>query len=237
MTARVLYVTAHPDDENNGVLVRLSRGRGLRTALLTLTRGDGGQNEIGPELFDALGVLRTEELAAIHRYDGVEQYFGRAYEFGYSFSVEETFAKWGREATLGDVVRVVRAVPARRDPDPAPRSAGRRPASPGGGAARAGGLPRRRRSRALPEQLGRPAALAGAQDLPGRRRRRRAPREGTAAVSRAHRRLRPAARADLAAVRQRRRAAMHRSQGTSQLMAAPAEGDGVASCSSTASRR
>lgn len=108
-TARVLCVTAHPDDENNAVLVRLSRGEGIRTALLTETRGEGGQNAIGPELFDALGVLRSEELAAIHRYDGVEQYFGRAYEFGFSFSVEESYEKWGREETLGDIVRVVRA--------------------------------------------------------------------------------------------------------------------------------
>jgi LmbE family N-acetylglucosaminyl deacetylase len=105
---RVLYVTAHPDDEHNGVLVRLSRGLGLRTALLTVTRGEGGQNAIGPELGDALGVLRTEELMALHRYDGVEQYFGHAVDFGYSFSVEETFERWGREETLGDVVRVVR---------------------------------------------------------------------------------------------------------------------------------
>jgi LmbE family N-acetylglucosaminyl deacetylase len=108
-TGRVLYVTAHPDDEHNGVLVRLSRGLGLRTALLTVTRGEGGQNAIGPELEGALGVLRTGELLALHRYDAVEQYFGRAYEFGYSFSVEETFARWGREETLGDIVRVVRA--------------------------------------------------------------------------------------------------------------------------------
>ncbi len=108
-TGRVLYVTAHPDDEHNGVLVRLSRGLGIRTALLTLTRGEGGQNALGPELFDALGVLRTGELMALHRYDAVEQYFGRAYEFGFSFSVEETFAKWGHDDTLGDVVRVVRA--------------------------------------------------------------------------------------------------------------------------------
>ena len=108
-TGRVLYVTAHPDDEHNGVLVRLSRGLGLRTALLTITRGEGGQNALGPELFDALGVLRTGELMALHRYDAVEQYFGRAYEFGFSFSVEETLAKWGHDETLGDVVRVVRA--------------------------------------------------------------------------------------------------------------------------------
>ncbi len=109
VTGRVLYVTAHPDDEHNGVLVALSRGRGIRTGLLTLTRGEGGQNAIGPELFEALGVLRTEELAALHRYDGVEQYFGLAYEFGYSFSVEETFQKWGHDETLGDVVQRVRA--------------------------------------------------------------------------------------------------------------------------------
>jgi LmbE family N-acetylglucosaminyl deacetylase len=109
VSGRVLLVTAHPDDEHNGVLVRLSRGLGLRTALLCVTRGEGGQNAIGPELFDALGVLRTGELMAIHRYDGAEQYFGRAYEFGFSFSVEETLAKWGREETLGDIVRVVRA--------------------------------------------------------------------------------------------------------------------------------
>jgi LmbE family N-acetylglucosaminyl deacetylase len=109
VAGRVLYVTAHPDDEHNGVLVALSRGRGLRTGLLTLTRGEGGQNEIGPELSFALGVLRTEELAAVHRYDGVDQFFGRAWESGYSFSVEETFAKWGHDETLGDVVKVVRA--------------------------------------------------------------------------------------------------------------------------------
>jgi LmbE family N-acetylglucosaminyl deacetylase len=110
VTGRVLYVTAHPDDESNGVLVRLSRGLGLRTALLTLTRGEGGQNAIGPELGEALGVVRTEELLAVHREDGVEQYFARAYEFGFSLSAEETLAKWGHEETLGDVVRVFRTL-------------------------------------------------------------------------------------------------------------------------------
>jgi len=110
VTPRVLWVTAHPDDENNGMLVRLSRGFGVRTGLLTLTRGDGGQNAIGPELFDALAVLRSEELAALHRYDAVEQYFGLSVDFGYSFSVDETLAKWGREAALGDVVRIIRSL-------------------------------------------------------------------------------------------------------------------------------
>ena len=106
----VLYVTAHPDDENNGVLVALGRGRGLKTALLTATRGDGGQNEIGPELFQAIGILRAEELAGVHKWDGAEQYFTRANEFGYSFSVEETFDKWGKDEILRDIVRVVRTV-------------------------------------------------------------------------------------------------------------------------------
>jgi LmbE family N-acetylglucosaminyl deacetylase len=103
-----LYVTAHPDDENNGVLVALDRGRGIKTSLLTVTRGDGGQNEIGPELFQAIGILRSEELANVHRYDGVDQYHTRAYEFGYSFSVEETFEKWGKDAILGDIVKTIR---------------------------------------------------------------------------------------------------------------------------------
>jgi LmbE family N-acetylglucosaminyl deacetylase len=106
----VLMVTAHPDDENNGLLVKLSRGLGLRTALLTVTRGDGGQNEIGPELFQGIGILRAEELLLVHKYDGAEQYHTRAFEFGYSFSDEETFQKWGREEILEDVVRVVRKV-------------------------------------------------------------------------------------------------------------------------------
>ena len=104
----LLQTTAHPDDEDNGLLVLLSRGRGIRTALLTVTRGDGGQNEIGPELFEAIGILRTEELMAMHRQDGVEQYFTAAYEFGYSFSVQETLEKWGKKPTLGDIVRVIR---------------------------------------------------------------------------------------------------------------------------------
>jgi LmbE family N-acetylglucosaminyl deacetylase len=108
--AAALYVTAHPDDENNGVLVALDRGRGIKTSLLTVTRGDGGQNEIGPELFQAIGILRSEELAAVHRYDGVDQYFTRAYEFGYSFSVEETFEKWGKDAILADVVKAIRTI-------------------------------------------------------------------------------------------------------------------------------
>ncbi|MYN65400.1 MAG: PIG-L family deacetylase, partial [Acidobacteria bacterium] len=109
-TGVFLSVVAHPDDENNALLARLSQGEGHRTVLLSATRGDGGQNEIGPELFDALAVLRTEELHAAHRLDGAEQYFTRAVDFGYSFSVEETFERWGREEILGDFVRMIRTI-------------------------------------------------------------------------------------------------------------------------------
>jgi LmbE family N-acetylglucosaminyl deacetylase len=105
-----MMFTAHPDDENNSLLAKLAKGEGHRTVLLTATRGDGGQNEIGAELFDGLAVLRTEELLAAHRLDGAEQYFTRAVDFGYSFSIEETFARWGREEILGDMVRMIRTV-------------------------------------------------------------------------------------------------------------------------------
>src|SRR4051794_11989765 len=105
-----MHTTAHPDDENNGLLVMLNRGQGYRTTLATATRGNGGQNEIGPEIFEALGVLRTEELAALHRFDGAEQYFTRAVDFGFSFSVEETFQKWGHDEVLGDFVRLIRTI-------------------------------------------------------------------------------------------------------------------------------
>jgi LmbE family N-acetylglucosaminyl deacetylase len=104
----VLYVAAHPDDENTRLISYLSNGRMVRTGYLSLTRGDGGQNLIGPELGAALGVLRTQELLEARRIDGGEQFFTRAVDFGYSKSPEETLAKWGREAVLGDVVRVVR---------------------------------------------------------------------------------------------------------------------------------
>jgi LmbE family N-acetylglucosaminyl deacetylase len=107
-TATIMMATAHPDDENNGLLAMLSYGQGARTILASATRGDGGQNEIGPELFDALAVLRTEELLAAHRYDGAEQMFTRAVDFGYSFSIEETFEKWGRNEIVGDFARLMR---------------------------------------------------------------------------------------------------------------------------------
>jgi len=104
----VLYIAAHPDDENTRLISYLSNGKLVRTGYLSLTRGDGGQNLIGPELGDALGVLRTQELLEARRIDGGEQFFTRAVDFGYSKTPEETFEKWGREAVLGDVVRVLR---------------------------------------------------------------------------------------------------------------------------------
>src|SRR5438477_1371740 len=109
-TGIFLHTTAHPDDENNGLLVMLNRGQGYRTALATATRGNGGQNEIGPEIFEALGVLRTQELGALHRFDAAEQYFTRAVDFGFSFSIEETFEKWGRDEITADYVRLIRMI-------------------------------------------------------------------------------------------------------------------------------
>ncbi len=107
-TITVLHTTAHPDDENEALLTWLSRGQGVRTGLLTLTRGEGGANLIGPELFDALGILRTEELLAAGRYYGVDQFFTRVVDFGFSKRLDETLEKWGRETVLRDVVRVIR---------------------------------------------------------------------------------------------------------------------------------
>ncbi|MEW6321851.1 MAG: PIG-L family deacetylase, partial [Acidobacteriota bacterium] len=105
-----MMTTAHPDDENNAMLAYYAHGKGYRTTLVTATHGEGGQNEIGPELFEALAILRAEELAAAHRFDGAEQFFTRAIDFGYSFSVEETLEQWGKEEILGDVVRLIRTI-------------------------------------------------------------------------------------------------------------------------------
>src|ERR1051325_5447402 len=107
-TASVLYLAAHPDDENTQVITYFARGRGYRTAYLSLTRGDGGQNVLGPQLGEALGVARTQELLAARRIDGGRQYFTRAKDFGYSNNAEETLNVWDRRAVLGDIVRVIR---------------------------------------------------------------------------------------------------------------------------------
>jgi LmbE family N-acetylglucosaminyl deacetylase len=108
-TGRFLHTTAHPDDEDGGLLTLLSRGMGVHVTLLTLNRGEGGQNRTGSGLFDELGVLRTLELTAADRYYGVEQRFTRVVDFGYSKTAAETFEKWGgHDVALGDMVRVIR---------------------------------------------------------------------------------------------------------------------------------
>ncbi len=106
--ATVLYVAAHPDDESNSLLAQLARGRGFRTGYLSLTRGDGGQNEIGPEFGEKLGLARTHELLAARRADGARQYFSRAFDYGFSKDVNEALRMWEHEKVLGDVVRIYR---------------------------------------------------------------------------------------------------------------------------------
>jgi len=105
---RVLVIGAHPDDEDTELLAILSRGMGAQVAYLSLSRGEGGQNAIGPELGPELGIIRTEELLAARRLDGARQFFTRAYDFGFSKTVDETFRFWPRDSLLADVVAVIR---------------------------------------------------------------------------------------------------------------------------------
>jgi len=108
-TVSVMHVTAHPDDEHGGVLAKLSRGDGARVTLLTLTRGESGDNAIGPQLFDALGLIRTEELHAASRSYGVDQqYFTTVVDYGFSKRLEESLEKWDPQYVMRDVVRIVR---------------------------------------------------------------------------------------------------------------------------------
>ena len=104
----VLYIAAHPDDENNSFLPFLTNDRMYRTAYLSLTRGDGGQNLLGKEQGIELGLIRTKELLAARQQDGAEQYFSRAYEFGFSKSAEEALAIWDHQQVLSDAVWVIR---------------------------------------------------------------------------------------------------------------------------------
>jgi LmbE family N-acetylglucosaminyl deacetylase len=103
-----MQAPAHPDDENNELLAMFAYGKGLRTIDVQNNRGGGGQNEIGPELFRDLAVLRTSELLSAHRIDGAEQYFTRAIDYGYSFDPQEVIDKWGRADIVGDYVRLIR---------------------------------------------------------------------------------------------------------------------------------
>ncbi|MBV9038317.1 MAG: PIG-L family deacetylase [Acidobacteriaceae bacterium] len=106
--ASILMVTAHPDDEDGGMLALQSRGLGARATLLTLTRGEGGQNAMSGDLYDELALVRTQELLTADRYYGVDQYWGRAIDYGFSKTREEALDKWGYDRTLSDVVRVIR---------------------------------------------------------------------------------------------------------------------------------
>ncbi|MDB4950910.1 MAG: mycothiol conjugate amidase Mca [Gemmatimonadetes bacterium] len=107
-TGRVLMIGAHPDDEDTQLLSALALGHGADVAYLSLTRGEGGQNGIGPELGEALGLLRTEELLAARRVEGASQYFTRAYDFGFSKNADEAFRHWPRDSVLKDVVQTLR---------------------------------------------------------------------------------------------------------------------------------
>ena len=108
VNTRVLMIGAHPDDEDTQIVAWLSRGRQIETAYLSLTRGDGGQNAIGNELGEALGVIRTEELLAARRVDGARQYFTRAFDYGFSKNADEAFTQWPHDSLLRDVITVVR---------------------------------------------------------------------------------------------------------------------------------
>jgi LmbE family N-acetylglucosaminyl deacetylase len=107
-TKSVMHIGAHPDDEDSALLAYLARGENARTAYLSLTRGDGGQNIIGSELFESLGVIRTEELLQARRLDGAEQYFTRAFDYGFSKTLDEAKRKWDEKIILCDAVAVIR---------------------------------------------------------------------------------------------------------------------------------
>src|SRR5580704_11006504 len=104
----VLMIAAHPDDENTAVMAYYARGRKAETAYLSATRGEGGQNLLGSEQGDLLGLIRTQELLAARRIDGAQQFFTRAIDFGFSKTPEETLQKWGHDAILSDMVWVIR---------------------------------------------------------------------------------------------------------------------------------
>jgi LmbE family N-acetylglucosaminyl deacetylase len=108
--ASLIMITAHPDDEDGGMLAYESRGQGARVALLTLNRGEGGANVMSSDYFDALGLVRTEELLAADRYYGVDQYWTRVIDYGFSKTLDESLGKWTRDRVLYDVVRVIRMV-------------------------------------------------------------------------------------------------------------------------------
>src|ERR1043166_7952626 len=104
----VLHIAAHPDDERTAVLAYFARGRHMRTAYLSLTRGEGGQNLIGSEQGAQFGIIRTQELLDARQIDGAEQFFTRAIDFGFTKTPDETMAKWGHDRVLSDMVWTIR---------------------------------------------------------------------------------------------------------------------------------
>ena len=194
-TASVLHTTAHPDDEHSGVLTLLSRGLGVRTALLTINRGEAGDNAIGPELFDALGLIRTDELARAGQYYGLdEQYFTQVADYGFSKRLDEAMTEWDRAQLVRDMVRAIRRfrplVVVSRWQGSGRDGHGQHQAA---GAIDADGSGRRGGRSAVPGTGGgAPAALARAQAV----RRRRARDRGMARACRDWR-VRPGARRDL----------------------------------------
>src|ERR1043166_8341466 len=108
--ASLIMITAHPDDEDGGMLTYESRGRGTRVALLTLNRGEGGANVMSNDYFDALGLVRTMELLNAGRYYGVDQYWTRVIDYGFSKTRAESISHWTHDRVLADVVRVFRMV-------------------------------------------------------------------------------------------------------------------------------
>src|SRR6185295_2744196 len=107
-TASAMHTGAHPDDEDSALIARLARGDQARVAYLSLNRGEGGQNIISSDLFEPLGVIRTEELLQARRLDGGEQFFTRTYDFGFTKTRAEALEKWGEKEVLGDMVRMIR---------------------------------------------------------------------------------------------------------------------------------
>jgi LmbE family N-acetylglucosaminyl deacetylase len=107
-TASILHIGAHPDDEDSALIAHLARGNAARVGYLSLNRGEGGQNLIGDELFESLGVIRTEELLQARAIDGGDQFFTRVIDFGFTKTIEEASAKWGEERVLEDIVRIIR---------------------------------------------------------------------------------------------------------------------------------
>jgi LmbE family N-acetylglucosaminyl deacetylase len=106
--ASAMHTAAHPDDEDSALIAKLARGDHARVSYLSLTRGEGGQNVIGPELFESLGIIRSEELLQARRLDGGDQHFTRFMEYGFSKKREEAARIWGEKEVLGDMVRAIR---------------------------------------------------------------------------------------------------------------------------------